>query len=103
MKKTLEDFIQNLEDREFASAHTTMENQWKIYKKDDNPITKLLKGFINGATVFELVRRGKIKGALGLWATYEKYLPLMQNDIEEYELFVKADALLQDYKKEMLL
>ena len=99
MRETLEIFIQNLKDREFSQAHENMEAQWKIYKREANPITKLLKGFINGATAFELVRRGKMDGAVMLWGTYEKYLPLMSSDIEEYELFVKADEILQEYKR----
>ena len=99
MRDTLDRFIQNLNDGEFAKAHVTMEEQWKAYKKLDHPLTKLLKGFINGATAFELVRREKMSGARSLWATYEKYLPLMSSDIEEYELFVKADEILQEYKK----
>ena len=100
MRETLEIFIQNLKDREFSQAHENMEAQWKIYKREANPITKLLKGFINGATAFELVRRGKMDGAVMLWGTYEKYLPLLQNDIEEYTLFKEADKILQEYRDE---
>jgi len=100
MRDTLDRFIQNLNDGEFAKAHVTMEEQWKVYKKLDHPLTKLLKGFINGATAFELVRRGKMDGAVMLWGTYEKYLPLLQSDIEEYTLFKEADRILQEYRDE---
>jgi len=100
MRDTLDRFIQNLNDGEFAKAHVTMEEQWKAYKKLDHPLTKLLKGFINGATAFELVRRGKMDGAVMLWGTYEKYLPLLQSDIEEYTLFKEADRILQEYRDE---
>jgi hypothetical protein len=95
MKKTLERFIQDLKDERFADAHVVMEHQWKIYKQADHPLTKLLKGYINGATAFELIRRGKKDGAVKLWATYKKYLPALQEGIDEYELFAEADELLQ--------
>ena len=102
MEKTLKIFIQNLKDGEFAHAHEVMEYQWKAYKKIDHPLTKLLKGYINAATAFELVRRGKMKGAERLWNVYEKYLPALQEGIEEYTGFVEADRLLQTLKREHL-
>ena len=64
MKETLETFIQNLKDEAFSQAHETMEQQWKIYKKEGHALTKLLKGYINGATAFELLRRDKREGAV---------------------------------------
>ncbi len=102
MKEILQAFIQNLKEERFAEAHEVMEHQWKVYKKCNHPLTKLLKGYINGATAFELLRRGKREGAERLWAVYEKYLPALQKGIEEYTLFVEADSLLQALKRERL-
>ncbi len=102
MRETLEIFIQHLNNEEFAQAHEVMEHQWKHYKKQAHPQTKLLKGYINGATAFELVRRGKTGGAKRLWEAYEKYLSLLQDGVEEHRLFVEADRLLQALKAERL-
>ncbi len=102
MREVLIEFIQNLKDEEFSQAHETMEQQWKIYKKQNHLLTKLLKGFINGATAFELVKRGKMDGANMLWGTYEKYLLMMSIEIEEYKLFEEADNILQELKKQRL-
>lgn len=102
MRDTLNRFIKNLEDKDFSAAHETMEHKWKECKKQNHPLTKLLKGFINGATAFELINRGKIDGAVRLWSTYEKYLPRLTPQIEEYGLFCKADELLQDFRDELL-
>jgi len=102
MKEVLTKFIDDLESERFASAHEVMEKKWKEYKKISHPQTKLLKGFINGATAFELVKRGNLDGANRLFGVYEKYLPLMSSDIEEFELFKRADRILQDLKKERL-
>jgi len=102
MNETLQIFIQNLKEEKFAEAHEVMEHQWKSYKKSNHPLTKLLKGYINGATAFELLRRDKLEGAKRLWLVYEKYLPVLQEDIEAYTLFAEADTLLQALKRERL-
>ncbi len=102
MQKTLEEFITALDKENFAPAHEIMEKKWKEYKKNANPLTKLLKGFINGATAFELVKRGNLDGANRLWGVYEKYLPDLKEEIEEYKLFKVADEKLKKLKEERL-
>jgi len=102
MEKTLQEFIQALNEERFKDAHEVMEHQWKEYKKTNHPITKLLKGYINGATAFELIKRGNIDGAKRLWSVYEKYLPLMNSNIKEYELFKQANDILQNLKESRL-
>ncbi len=103
MKKTLKEFIECLNEERFANAHEVMEHKWKEYKKQNHPLTKLLKGFINGATAFELIKRGNIDGAKRLWKVYEKYLPLMSEGVvKKEELFKKADEILQSLKSERL-
>ena len=102
MKETLQEFIQALNEERFKDAHEVMEHQWKEYKKINHPITKLLKGYINGATAFELIKRGNIDGAKRLWSAYEKYLPLMNSNIKEYELFKQANDILMNLKETRL-
>jgi predicted metal-dependent hydrolase len=102
MKKHLELFIDDIENDRFVEAHEIMEEYWREIRKSDHPLKNLCKGFINGATAFELVKRDKMKGAFQLWATYEKYLPIMVEGIENYELFYKADKLLKKLKNERL-
>lgn len=102
MRETLTEFIQNLNNEEFHRAHQTMEDQWKIYKQQDHTLTKLLKGYINGATAFELVRRNKIDGAHRLWGVYEKYFTVLTPDTQEYQLFAKADNILRKLKEDRL-
>jgi hypothetical protein len=103
MRETLDEFIKCLHEERFADAHEVMEHQWMRYKKQEHPLTKLLKGYINGATAFELIKRGrKIESAQKLWSAYEKYLPALQEGIEEYDLFVEADELLGSLRHERL-
>ena len=102
MQKILNEFIKYIEDEKFKEAHECLEGLWKEYKKSSNPLSNLLKGYINGASAFELIRRGNIKGAKTLWKVYLKYLPLKNENIEGYELFCKADKLLENLAKERL-
>ncbi len=102
MQKSLKIFIKHIENEEFKEAHECLESVWKEYKKNSNPLANLLKGYINAASVFELVRRGNMKGAKNLWGVYIKYLPLKQKGIEGYELFCEADKLLENLAKERL-
>ncbi len=102
MRETLEIFIQHLKDEDFDEAHEVMEQQWKLYKKADHPLTKLLKGYINGATAFELIKRDRPDAASRLWRVYEKYLPALEKGIEEYDLFAEADRILQQLRLDRL-
>jgi predicted metal-dependent hydrolase len=98
MREHLKIFIKDIREDNFIAAHEDLEDYWKGIRKSDHPLKNLCKGFINGATVFELIKRENYKGAKTLWATYEKYLPIMKEDIENYDLFYKADELLQELK-----
>jgi predicted metal-dependent hydrolase len=98
MQKHLEIFIDDIQNGDFVAAHEDLEDYWKTIRKTDHPLKNLCKGFINGATAFELIKRENFKGAKTLWATYEKYLPIMKEDIENYDLFYKANTLLQELK-----
>ena len=55
---------------------------------------ELFKGFINGATAFELIRLERYEAAKRVWQTHEKYLSLLQEGIEEHALFLHANGLL---------
>ncbi len=97
LKKSLEVFINDIKNERFADAHEHLEDYWKSIKKSDHPLKNLCKGFINGATAFELFKRGKNDGAKRVWQTHLKYLYILQEDIQEYELFVEANNILQEY------
>ena len=99
MKKHLQLFIDDIKNDKFYEAHEDLEHYWHTIRKTDHPLKNLCKGFINGATAFELIRRGNEKGARTVWKTHQKYLPIMKEGIENYELFKEADDLLQELKK----
>ncbi|OQX75092.1 MAG: hypothetical protein B6D59_00095 [Campylobacteraceae bacterium 4484_4] len=102
METYLRRFIEEVENDRFYEAHEVLETYWHTIRKRDHPLKNLCKGFINGATAFELLKRGNEEGAFRLWSTYEKYLPLMEEGIENYSLFKRADRILQKLKAERL-
>ncbi|RUM66961.1 MAG: hypothetical protein DSZ05_03480 [Sulfurospirillum sp.] len=94
LQETLNIFIKDLEERRFYDAHEDMEAYWHTIRKTDHPLKNLCKGFINGATAFELIRLERYDAAGRVWKTYEKYLLLLDEDIEAYPLFMKAYNIL---------
>jgi hypothetical protein len=99
LQKTLEIFIEDLEDGRFYDAHEDMEAYWHTIRKTDHPLKNLCKGFINGATAFELIRLKRYDAARRVWQTYEKYLPLLEKGIASYDLFYKANQMLFTLKE----
>ena len=94
LEETLQVFIKDLEEERFYDAHEDMEAYWHTIRRTDHPLKNLCKGFINGATAFELIRLGRYDAARRVWGTHEKYLPLLQEGIEAYALFAEANRLL---------
>ena len=99
LRETLLLFITDLEEERYYDAHEDMEAYWHTIRRTDHPLRNLCKGFINGATAFELIRLGRYEAARRVWATHEKYLPLMREGIEEYALFRRANDLLMRQKE----
>ena len=77
-KQHLKDFIQELDENRFYDAHESLEAIWFPRRFEDNDEVKLLKGFINAAVCFELVKKGRLEASQRAWNTYLKYKPLLQ-------------------------
>jgi len=95
-------FIQMVKDEQYAQAHVTLEDIWKELKKIDKPHSNILKGLINGATSFEIKRKGRpIESALKIWSVYLKYKPLIKELDTPYtsKYYECCDLLEKTYKK----
>ncbi len=102
IEKACNDFMQMVIDEQYAKAHETLEHQWLELKKTDKQHSLILKGLINGATSFELKRRGRpIESAMKIWDVYLKYKPLIhQLDISHRDKYLECAKLLEEtYKK----
>ncbi len=103
MKKALEELIENIEKADYYAGHEDLETYWHTIRKRDEPLKNLIKGFINGVTAYELVRRDRMDAARRVWKAHVKWRGrLMHEGIEHYDLFVKADRMLEKLHDEQL-
>lgn len=73
----LESYIQCLKEERFYDAHEALEAIWFPRRFEDDKEIKLLKGFINAAVSFELIKRGRKEASIRVWKNYIKYKPLL--------------------------
>jgi len=66
-----------LHEERFFDAHEVLEEVWFTRRFEESNEVKLLKGFINAAVSFELLKRGREKPAKNVWLTYLKYRQLL--------------------------
>ncbi len=76
-KALLHEFIQRIEEQRFYDAHESLEIIWFPRRFEDDNEIKLLKGFINAAVSFELLKRGRTDSSKKVWKNYLKYRTLL--------------------------
>jgi len=98
-KKHFNSYLQCLEEERYFDAHEALEELWfpRRFEKENDEVM-LLKGFINAAVSFELVKRGRKKSALKVWKNYEKYVILLQKIEIPYK---ERYTYLQEYIEEL--
>ena len=78
MKRSkIEEFTKCLREERFYDAHEALEELWFPQRFEADNEIKLLKGFINAAVSFELIKRQRIKQSKKVWGNYLKYRPLL--------------------------
>ncbi len=70
-------FMKALEEERFYEAHEYLEALWFPRRQTDHDEIWLLKGFINAAVSFELIKRGRPEASQRVWKNFEKYLPAL--------------------------
>ena len=89
----LNDFIQELNEERFYDAHETLEKIWFPRRFEEDDEIKLIKGFINAAVSFELIKKGRIEPAKKVWKNYLKYKGLIDKVnspyLSEYQLILQ--------------
>ncbi len=66
-------FLTCLIEERYYDAHEALEVLWFPVRFEKKPEILLLKGFINAAVSFELVKRGRMEPSKRAWANYLKY------------------------------
>jgi len=99
MHKHIQEFTQCLHDERFYDAHEVLEEAWFPRRFEDDKEVKLLKGFINAAVSFELIKRGREKQSKKVWANYLKYRPfLFEIDSQYQNSYYQLSRLIETYR-----
>jgi hypothetical protein len=75
--KHLDEFLICLNEERFYDAHEALEAVWFPRRFEEDDEMKLLKGYINAAVSFELIKRGRKDSARKVYNNYLKYKPLL--------------------------
>ncbi|QFR48285.1 DUF309 domain-containing protein [Sulfurimonas lithotrophica] len=75
--KDFDEFVNSLKQKDFYNAHEVLEKIWYPNRFKNSNEIKLLKGFINAAVSFELIKRGRKNQSKTPWKTYLKYRQLL--------------------------
>jgi hypothetical protein len=95
----LEDFISNLHREDFYEAHESLEKIWFPRRFEKSDEINLIKGFINAAVSFELLKKGRVEASEKVYKIYEKYKNLIHNiDSPHLNKYTLIAELLQSIK-----
>ena len=76
-EELMNEFVERINEALYYEAHETLEKIWFPRRFEDNDEMRLVKGFINAAVSFELIKRGKPEASGRVWKNYEKYIVLL--------------------------
>lgn len=85
MKQKFEEYLKCLYAERFFDAHEALESIWFDRRFEQNDEIKILKGLINAAVSFELMKRNRPLAAQKVWKTYLKYKPLIETTSSQYK------------------
>jgi len=76
-EKLLREYRLAIDEKRYYDAHEAIEEIWFPRRFQSDNELKLLKGFINAAVSFELIKRQREKPSQKAWSTYIKYRQLL--------------------------
>ena len=98
----IDEFIVCINEAKYYDAHETLEKIWFPRRFEEDDEMKLIKGFINGAVSFELIKRGRPKSFEKVWETYEKYIILLGSFQSPHNgRYIELDQFLRQKKSEL--
>lgn len=98
----INEFIVCINETRYYDAHETLEKIWFPRRFEKTPEMNLIKGFINAAVSFEVIKRGRPKSARKVWETYEKYIVLLGGFESPYNSrYLELDLFLREKNTEL--
>ena len=99
----MDEFIKEINAARYFEAHETLEKIWFPRRFEDDDEMKLIKGFINAAVSFELMKRGRPDSSERVWKNYEKYKILLKTFESPYMRRYEELAQFLEQKREQLV
>ena len=103
MKRRLERFVELIEAKRYYDAHEVLEEYWFGRRFEPCREVGLIKGFINAAVSFELLKRNRVAASKKVWANYLKYRALLYKVQSEHISDYHAVVRYLDHKRAVLL
>ena len=98
-EELINEFVICINETRYYDAHEALEEIWFPRRFEDNTEMKLIKGFINAAVSFELIKRGRLESSNKVWNNYEKYKVFMGSFESPYQGRYEELALLLEQKR----
>ena len=100
MELTYSTFVKAIAHEKYYEATFLCLARWQnsVHKGKERDICK---GFVNAAASFVHISRGKHDAARKVWQIYEKYRPLITEDVAEYPLLKAADTMLMKQRERL--
>jgi len=97
-----QEFIKALDGEHYFDAHEVLEKIWYENRHKDSNEVKLIKGFINAATSFELYKLGRISASNKVWKNYLKYRQLIfKTGSDKVALYYEISLHVDNVKKKI--
>jgi hypothetical protein len=95
MLKKIEEFKVCIAEYRYYDAHEVLEELWFPRRFEESSEVKVLKGFINAAVSFELIKRGRIAQSKRVWANYLKYRLFLDSLTQYHKEFYALSRYLE--------
>ena len=102
-EELMDEFVECINDTLYFEAHETLEKIWCPRRFEDSDEMRLVKGFINAAVSFELIKRGRPESAERVWKNYEKYIVLLGSFESPYNGRYRELSLFLEEKRAQLV
>ena len=100
MKNRITEYLQLIQQQRFYDAHEVLEEYWYPKRFEECNEVRLVKGLINAAVSFELVKKGRMEASKKAWRNYLKYRTLLYKVVsEDYNEYHRAIRAVDAYKR----
>ena len=102
MKNKITKYLELIEKERFYDAHEVLEEYWYPKRFEECNEVRLVKGLINAAVSFELVKKGRIEASKKAWRNYLKYRTLLYKvSSKDYNSYHRAVRAVDAYKRRL--